>query len=126
MAWLVDPIDGQVNFLYDIPQFAVSLARVGPDVVAGVVHNPIRGDVHGVGRRWRLSQRGPDLRAACTELAQALVGTGFTYLAEVRAHQAVSRSRGCCRSDAHRGGWLGRSTCASWRAAASTRTPNAA
>ena len=95
VTWLADPIDGTVNFLYNIPQFAVSLAaRVGPDVVAGVVHNPISGETFtaSVGGGAYLNGE-PISVSACTELAQALVGTGFTYLAEVRAHQAVEVSR---------------------------------
>src|SRR4051794_10228436 len=41
VTWVVDPIDGTVNYLYDIPAYAVSIAAViGDDVVAGAVVNP--------------------------------------------------------------------------------------
>ena len=45
VVWIADPIDGTVNFLYGIPQFAVSIAaEVDGEVVAGVVHNPTSGE----------------------------------------------------------------------------------
>ena len=44
VAWVVDPIDGTVNYLYGIPQYAVSIAAArGDEVVAGVVHSPALG-----------------------------------------------------------------------------------
>ena len=45
MRWILDPIDGTVNYLYGLPQYAVSLAaEVDGVVVAGVVRNPATGD----------------------------------------------------------------------------------
>src|SRR3954463_1150714 len=45
VRWILDPIDGTVNYLYGLPQYAVSLAaEVDGAVVAGVVHNPVTGD----------------------------------------------------------------------------------
>ena len=95
VTWVADPIDGTVNFLYDIPQYAVSLAaRIGEDVVAGVVHNPVSGETFTAQRgtgAWLNAKR---IRvSSCTELSAALVGVGYTYLAEVRAHQAVETAR---------------------------------
>lgn len=44
--WIVDPIDGTVNFYYGIPHFCVSIAlRVDGEVVLGVIHDPIIGDL---------------------------------------------------------------------------------
>ncbi|HEX8498624.1 MAG TPA: inositol monophosphatase family protein, partial [Actinomycetales bacterium] len=51
ITWVVDPIDGTVNYLYGIPEYAVSIAAVtgdptddaGHQVVAGCVHNPVSG-----------------------------------------------------------------------------------
>lgn len=43
--WIVDPIDGTVNYYYGIPHFCVSIAlRVGDEVVLGVIHDPMIGD----------------------------------------------------------------------------------
>ena len=45
MRWILDPIDGTVNYLYGLPQYAVSLAaEVDGAVVAAVVHNAATGD----------------------------------------------------------------------------------
>jgi myo-inositol-1(or 4)-monophosphatase len=91
VRWILDPIDGTVNYLYGIPAYAVSLAaEVGGVVVAGVVINAANGDEWTAtrgGGAWRDGRR---LRcSAGTELAQALVGTGFGYDAKRRAHQGV-------------------------------------
>ncbi len=90
VRWILDPIDGTVNYLYGIPQYAVSLAaEVGGEVVAGVVRNPASGE------EWTATRGGGAYRAgrrlggsAVTELGQTLVATGFGYAADRRAHQA--------------------------------------
>jgi len=52
--WIVDPIDGTVNFYYGIPHFCVSIAlRVGDDVVLGVIHDPM------VVETWTVERGGP-------------------------------------------------------------------
>jgi myo-inositol-1(or 4)-monophosphatase len=81
VRWILDPIDGTVNYLYGLPQYAVSLAaEVGGQAVAGVVHNPATGDEWTAttgGGAWRAGRR---LRASgVTDLGQALVATGFGY-----------------------------------------------
>lgn len=90
VRWLLDPIDGTVNYLYGIPWYAVSLAaEVDGQVVAGVVHNPATGQEwtaaagHGA---WRDGRRLAG--SGQTRLRQALVGTGFGYDPARRAHQA--------------------------------------
>jgi myo-inositol-1(or 4)-monophosphatase len=103
VRWIVDPIDGTVNFLYGIPQYAVSVAveRDGV-VVAGVVLDVARDSAY-VGRR----ETGPDGRVTVTAhrdgsplsvrsptpLAQRLIGTGFSYEARIRAVQADAVGR---------------------------------
>jgi myo-inositol-1(or 4)-monophosphatase len=92
VRWLLDPIDGTVNFVLGIPQFAVSVAvEVDGEVVAGAVCNPMSGETfHArlaggafLGER-RLS--GPrDI-----PLARAVVGTGFGYDAAVRTRQIAA------------------------------------
>ena len=91
VRWVVDPIDGTVNFLYGAPGFAVSIAaEVDGVTVAGVVHDVVSGEVFSAARgegawldapgaaRRRLTGRAP------TTLEQALVGTGFGYDADRR------------------------------------------
>jgi myo-inositol-1(or 4)-monophosphatase len=91
VRWIVDPIDGTVNYVYGLPNFAVSVAaEVDGQIVAGVVHNAATGEewtaVRG-GGAWR---RGVRLGGSVvTALDRALVATGFGYDAQRRAHQAA-------------------------------------
>ncbi|GIF77326.1 inositol monophosphatase family protein [Asanoa siamensis] len=95
VRWIVDPIDGTVNYLYGLPVYAVSLAaEVEGVVVAGVVRNAATGD------EWTATLGGGAFRgerrltgSAQTDLAQALVATGFGYDAKRRAHQAEVLAR---------------------------------
>ena len=91
VRWVVDPIDGTVNYLYGIPQWAVSIGvEHGGRTVVGVVHDPSKGETYTAvrGQGAFLGER----RLACsqvTELGQALVATGFGYDARRRAAQAA-------------------------------------
>ncbi|MEH0936532.1 inositol monophosphatase family protein [Micromonospora psammae] len=90
VRWIVDPIDGTVNYLYGLPHCAVSLAaEVDGEVVAGVVRNLMTGEewtATAGGGAWRDGQR---LRCSTeTDLGQALVATGFGYDPARRSHQA--------------------------------------
>ena len=96
LTWVLDPIDGTVNYLYRIPAYAVSVAVVsGPPepgrwtVVAGCVHNPVSGETWTAaagagafldGQRIEVNRGVP--------LETALVGTGFGYRRERREAQA--------------------------------------
>lgn len=90
VRWILDPIDGTVNYLYGIPVYAVSLAaEVDGVVVAGVVRNPVTGDEWTAIRGGGAYRDGRRLAGSqVTELGQALLGTGFGYDAARRAHQA--------------------------------------
>ncbi len=110
ITWVVDPIDGTVNYLYDIPAYAVSVAAATGDptrpgewqVVAGAVADPALGRVfHGaLGTGAQLddwdaltfpdsNDRPAPLRVGALDtLAGALVGTGFGYTPERRREQA--------------------------------------
>lgn len=93
VTWIIDPIDGTVNFLYSIPQFAVSIgAAVNGEVVAGAVINVTTGDLYSAakGQGAQLRQADNVTRLHCTnvsELSLALVATGFGYAAARRARQ---------------------------------------
>jgi myo-inositol-1(or 4)-monophosphatase len=90
VTWIVDPLDGTINYLWGIPQWCVSIAAADAGgTAAGVVHDPSRGEtftaVRGAGARM-----GPR-RLAVTPgrpLGEALIGTGFSYRASERAVQA--------------------------------------
>lgn len=90
VRWIIDPIDGTVNYLYGRQDWAVSIAvEAEGRTVAGVVAAPARGEVHHAVRdagAWSGEER---LR--CREapsLDQALIATGFGYVRERRVAQA--------------------------------------
>jgi myo-inositol-1(or 4)-monophosphatase len=91
VRWILDPIDGTVNYLYGLPQYAVSLAaEVNGVVVAGVVRNAATDEEWTAtlgGGAWRAGRRISN--STRTTLDQALVATGFGYDAARRAHQGA-------------------------------------
>jgi myo-inositol-1(or 4)-monophosphatase len=89
VRWILDPIDGTVNYLYGVPYYGVSLAaEVDGEIVAAVVHNAATGESYTAVRGQGAFAGGRRLRGtAVTSLAQALVATGFGYDAARRAHQ---------------------------------------
>jgi myo-inositol-1(or 4)-monophosphatase len=98
VRWIVDPLDGTVNYLYGLADWSVSIAaEAGGAIVAGVVAVPLRGETYLAARGHGATVRtaaGPATAAVrgrpgvvpalhCNQgvpLAQALVGTGFGYL----------------------------------------------
>ena len=102
LRWVVDPLDGTVNYLYRLPTFAVSVACEDADGgLVGVVLNPVSGEC------FSATRSGPALRAGAAGapfeeiaprsgpegLGQALVGTGFSYDSDVRAAQGRVAAR---------------------------------
>lgn len=95
VRWVVDPIDGTVNFLYGLPAYAVSIAaELDGEVVAGVVVDVARGAVYD-GRAGGVATRdGEPLSVrAPADLAHRLVATGFSYERELRTTQAAAVAR---------------------------------
>ncbi len=110
MEWVVDPLDGTVNFLFGLPQWCVSVAvRDAEQTLAGAIYDPNRNEIFTATSdgRGRLSgdagvvdllgSRTQHAVAAqaedragerATELGAALLATGFAYDARVRAAQA--------------------------------------
>ncbi|WP_163552512.1 inositol monophosphatase family protein [Candidatus Frankia alpina] len=95
VRWIVDPLDGTVNFLYRLPNWAVSIAaEVDGEVVAGVVHAPTLGATYTAVRGGGAFRDGTALTGSTvTTLAGALVATGFGYLESSRAAQAAVLTR---------------------------------
>jgi myo-inositol-1(or 4)-monophosphatase len=102
VRWIVDPLDGTVNYLYGLPDWAVSIAaEVDGTVVAGAVFVPRRDELYSArldngawlssgALDWRGEDTGSPVRLACNHdvpLAQALVATGFGYEAGRRQVQ---------------------------------------
>jgi myo-inositol-1(or 4)-monophosphatase len=96
--WVIDPIDGTVNFVYGVPAYAVSIgvevegvvrAGVVVDVPIGAEYTALMGQ--GAWRRDRVDGPATPLRVApASDLTQALVATGFGYDPEQRARQAAA------------------------------------
>ncbi|GGS51776.1 putative inositol-1-monophosphatase SuhB [Streptomyces daghestanicus] len=112
VRWVIDPLDGTVNYLYGLPTWSVSIAaEQDGETVVGVVAVPMRGEtfhaVRGGGAHATGAWPG-ERRLACRPappLDQALVSTGFNYVTAVRTHQAeVARQLIPRLRDVRRGG----------------------
>jgi len=95
LTWYIDPLDGTTNFLFGIPQWAVSIACEDEDgALAGAVYDPIRDELFA-------AQRGGGAYLGTHRLAvrqnadpsTALLGTGFSYVAAERGAQAGVMAR---------------------------------
>jgi myo-inositol-1(or 4)-monophosphatase len=90
LTWVIDPLDGTVNFLYGRAEWCVSVAAEDArGAVVGVVHDPISGETFFAERGGGAHLDG-DLIAVSDEadLSQALIGTGFSYDPATRAAQS--------------------------------------
>ncbi|MCW2529824.1 MAG: inositol monophosphatase [Pseudonocardiales bacterium] len=94
VQWVVDPIDGTVNFVLGLPAFSVSVAaRRGGITLAGCVVDVSRREVFRArrgGGSWLSADGREDLRLTGprpVSLAEAVVGTGFSYDSAVRSRQ---------------------------------------
>lgn len=86
--WVVDPLDGTVNFAHGVPIFCVSIAlMVKGETVLGVVHAPVAGET------WWATQNGgaflnnnPCTVSQTTDIRKSLLATGFAYIREETKH----------------------------------------
>lgn len=121
VRWIVDPIDGTVNYTHGLPWFSVSLgAEVDGRVVAGAVVEPVSGRVWCAARGHGATRDGEPLRVSgLDDLGLAVVGTGLNYDPGRRGRQAAVVARiagrigdvrrtGCASLDlcATAAGWL--------------------
>jgi myo-inositol-1(or 4)-monophosphatase len=124
VQWVIDPLDGTINFLYGVPLFAVSIAAsIDGEIVAGAVIDVLRDELFSahLGGGARCDDARIEV-SGCTSLPDALVATGFSYQAALRdtqgevAHRVLPRARdlrcfgsaalelcwvGCARIDAY-------------------------
>ncbi|MGI8427443.1 MAG: inositol monophosphatase family protein [Actinomycetota bacterium] len=84
VQWIVDPLDGTVNYVYGIPQWCVSIGVEGA-YRFGVIYDPNRDEM--------FSEPADLTPSSQTELPKALIATGFGYAAEDRARQAQVAGR---------------------------------
>jgi len=101
VTWVVDPIDGTVNFLYGIPHYAISIAAVEgePDpqtwrALAAVVLNPVTGELFSATAGGGAHLGGePIAIRPVAPLAESLIATGFAYAASTRGEQGAAAAR---------------------------------
>jgi myo-inositol-1(or 4)-monophosphatase len=114
LRWVVDPLDGTVNFLFGIPQWCVSIAAQDEQgTLAGAIFDPCRGELFTATREGPALLTTPSRPGAvgaivhadrprtqtladprrCEDLGAAMVATGFAYDAAVRAAQAEVLAR---------------------------------
>jgi len=96
LQWVIDPIDGTVNYLHQIPHWCVSIGLKdlkSGDSIAGVIYAPVYDQMYissqGLGS-WVIEQGSPRILQVsnCTELSSAVIGTGFGYSSARRESQA--------------------------------------
>jgi len=100
LRWVVDPLDGTVNYLFGIPHWCVSVAvqdgegtggmgKDGMGTLAGAVYDPLRDELFAARSDGEPTLNGGPIGATrCADLATAMVATGFNYDARVREAQA--------------------------------------
>jgi len=90
ITWVVDPLDGTVNYLFRIPVWSVSIAAADPDgTLIGVVHDPNRAETFTAIRGEGAALNGDPISVSDRDsLEQAMIGTGFSYDSEARREQA--------------------------------------
>ncbi len=103
ITWVIDPIDGTVNYLYNLPVYSVSIAATVADpaamadgrrAIAGVVYAPRLDEMFEAWEGGGARLNGAPIHiSGNTDLATSLVGTGFGYTVERRIEQAAMVSR---------------------------------
>lgn len=95
IRWVVDPLDGTVNFLFGIPAFCVSLAaQTESEAVAGLILDPVREECFTATRSGAAALNGEPIHGSDrADLERAMVATGFGYDASVRERQAAVVAR---------------------------------
>jgi myo-inositol-1(or 4)-monophosphatase len=96
LRWVVDPLDGTINYLYEIPAFAVSVAcEDSSGTIAGVVLDPLRDEVFAATRSGEATLNGSliEVEDRPDTLGMTMVATGFGYDPVWRARQAAVVAR---------------------------------
>jgi len=99
LSWVVDPLDGTVNFLFGTPQWCVSIAvRDGDGPIAAAVYDANRDELFTATREGRAMLSGPEgavelVQSGREDLPSAMIATGFAYDANVREAQAKVLAR---------------------------------
>jgi myo-inositol-1(or 4)-monophosphatase len=91
LQWIIDPLDGTINFLYGVPIFSVSIAAaVQGDVVAGAVIDVLQNEVFSAHRGGGARLDGQPISVESSDgLAKSLIATGFSYRTALREQQGA-------------------------------------
>ena len=91
VRWIIDPIDGTTNFVYGLAGYSISIgAEIDGEPVVGVILDPALGNEFVAALGAGATCNGTPIRVSGqSDLAQALVATGFGYQADRRRNQAV-------------------------------------
>ncbi len=90
LRWVIDPVDGTTNLLYDLVGYSVSIGveRNG-ESIAGAVYDPVRAELFTATRGGGAKRNGTPIAVSTqTELAHSLIATGFSYSPDSRREQA--------------------------------------
>jgi myo-inositol-1(or 4)-monophosphatase len=101
--WVVDPLDGTVNYFYGIPHFCVSIAlRWKSEIIVGVIYDPIREELWSAQKGEKPTLNGTVFRVSeRADLAEAVISVGLSKTGETIAsglpllQQMVHRARKC-------------------------------
>ena len=95
LRWIVDPLDGTVNFLFGVPQWCVSVAVHDDEGgLAGAVFDPLRDELFAAERGGPATLNGtPVSGSRQSDLGSSLIATGFGYESSVRTTQAAVVAR---------------------------------
>ena len=101
--WVVDPLDGTVNYFYGIPHFCVSIAlRFKGEIIVGVIYDPMRDELWSAQKAEKPQLNGKEFRvSARADLAEAVISVGLSKTGETIAaglpllQQMIHRARKC-------------------------------
>lgn len=90
LRWVIDPLDGTVNYLYEFPSHAVSIGvELNGIPVIGVVYDTALNEIYSARVDGNSTKNGQEIQVtSCSKLSLALLGTGFAYEPSVRRSQA--------------------------------------
>jgi len=93
--WIIDPLDGTVNYAHGFPMFCVSIAYEEEGVLQyGVIYDPLREEMFEARRGWGAFLNGRPIRVSCTDqMNAALLATGFPYDIRERLGETAARLR---------------------------------
>jgi myo-inositol-1(or 4)-monophosphatase len=93
VVWIIDPLDGTVNFAHGIPIFSISIAAaIGAEVVCGIVYQPLSQELFSAEKGQGAFLKGKQLRVStANSLEESLLSTGFPYNVEENPLQCVEK-----------------------------------